>query len=107
MVTKYIFLLSGDYIDIGTEEVISLSDVKNYNLKNRLMIFDYDNFPDNKNIKRLALTKNIYKHLFECKIDSLISNIIRFDWNSVYHGSFCLRKFYLDENNRNGIIKKT
>ena len=68
---KCIFLLSGDYINLGAEEVVSLFDVKDYSLKSRLIIFDFDKLPENK-IQRLALTKDIYQFLFECKIDDLI-----------------------------------
>jgi len=94
---KYIFLLSGDYIDLGAEEVLSLLDIKNYKLKNRLLILELN---DKKSIdkvsKRLALTKNICQFLFECKIDDLANNMENFDWNSIYNDNFCLRKFNLD-----------
>ncbi|MEK6891794.1 MAG: DNA methyltransferase [Nanoarchaeota archaeon] len=94
---KCIFLLSGDYIDLGAEEVLSLLDIKNYKLKNRLLILELN---DKKSIdkasKRLALTKNIYRFLFECGIDDLINVMEKFDWNSTYKDNFCLRKFNLD-----------
>ena len=94
---KCIFLLSGDYIDLGPEEVLSLLGIKDYKLKNRLLILELN---DKKSIdkisKRLALTKNIYRFLFECSIDDLIDVIGKFDWNSIYKDNFCLRKYKLD-----------
>lgn len=94
---KYIFLLSGDYTDLGAEEIVSLFDIKNYRLRNRLIIFNFNNeLPDNK-IQRLALTKNIYRFLFECKAGDLIDKMKTFDWNSAYKDNFCLRKLSLDE----------
>ena len=105
---KYIFLLSGDYADLGAEEIVSLFKVKSYSLRNRLMILNLDSGRILNNLsKRLALTKIAYKFLFECKIDDLIESMKNFDWTSIYKSSFCLRKIYIDENNRNGIIRKS
>ncbi|HLC60806.1 MAG TPA: DNA methyltransferase [Candidatus Nanoarchaeia archaeon] len=107
---NYIFLLSGDYIDLGAEEILSLLYIKNYKLKNRLLILELN---DKKSIdkisKRLALTKNIYEFLFKCKIDDLVNNMKNFDWNSVYNDNFCLRKYNLDNDGisvKNPINKK-
>ena len=71
---KYIFLLSGDYIDLAKEEILSLFDFKKYVLFDRLLIVDSRNNEHSikKLSKRLALTKSIYKFLFECKINELI-----------------------------------
>jgi len=104
---KCIFLLSGDYINLGAEEVVSLFDVKDYSLKSRLIIFDFDKLPENK-IQRLALTKDIYQFLFECKIDDLIGAIKEFGWNSIYKDNFCLRKYNLgnDETTVKNLINK-
>ena len=105
---KYIFLLSGDYTDLGAEEVVSLLGVKQFKLKNRLMILELnDESLLDKMSKRLALTKNIYRFLFECKLDDLIKSMGEFGWNSVYKENFCVRKFDIDWNSRNGIIKKS
>lgn len=94
---KYIFFLSGDHIDLGKEEVASLFDVKNNRLIDKLLIIglkDSNEDSVNKTFKRLALTKNIYKHLFECRIDDLINRMKDFDWNSVYDKNFCLRIYH-------------
>ena len=105
---KFIFLLSGDYIDLGAEEVASLFNIRNYSLRNRLMILNLDNRRSLDELsRRVALTKNIYKFLFECKVSDLIKIMKSFDWNSVCKHNFCLRKFHLDENNINGRIRKS
>lgn len=101
---KYAFLLSGDYIDLAKEEVLSLFDFEEYKPLNNLLIIDIRNNGKSlkKLSKRLALTKSIHKLLFECKINELIEIIKNYDWNSVYEDSFCLRICYLD----NGTITK-
>ncbi|MBI2656631.1 methyltransferase domain-containing protein [Candidatus Woesearchaeota archaeon] len=104
---KYIFLLSGDYADLGREEVLTLFDAGNFKLIDRLLIADVKN---NENIikklsQRLALTKSIYKLLFECKINELIKTMEYYDWNSVSKGSFCLRIYNLNDN-KNSITNK-
>ena len=88
---KHIFLLSGDYIDLGKEEVLSLFNAKNHKLVDRLLVTDLTEDLDEKLIKRLALTKNIYQFLFECKAGELNDLMKKFDWNSVYRDDFCLR----------------
>lgn len=88
-----IFLLSGDYPDLAKEEILSLFDVKEYSLSNRLLIADLKN--DLSSLmrlgKRLALTKGIYKLLFECKAGELADIMKKYDWNSIYKDNFCLR----------------
>jgi len=86
-----IFLLSGDYLDLGKEEVISLFNIQNYNLIDRLLIAGLNENLDKNLVKRLALTKSIYKMLFECKIEDLTDSMKNFGWNSIYQDSFCLR----------------
>ena len=104
---KCIFLLSGDYINLGAEEALSLLDIKDYKLKNRLLILELnDKKIIDKVSKRLALTKDIYQSLFECKIDDLIDVIKKFDWNSIYKDNFCLRKYNLDNDEITNIINK-
>ena len=106
---KYIFLLSGDYIDLGREEIVSLFDVKKYEIFDKLLIVELKGNENSSNgiFKRLALTKNIHKFLFECKIDELINRMKNFDWNSVYKNDFCLRVNRLDNNIKNAITKKS
>lgn len=96
---KYIFLLSGDYVELAKEEISSLFDVKSSNLIDRLLIIELKNVDlHNKSSQRLALTKSIYKFLFECKTDELIDLMKNFDWNSIYKDSFCLRIHNLSNN---------
>ena len=94
---KYIFLLSGDYSDLGKEEVLSLFDIENYNLLDSLLILESKN--NEKEMKklseRLALTKIVYKSLFECKVNELTGIMKKYNWNSIYKDSFCLRIYWL------------
>ena len=105
---KYTFLLSGDYADLGREEVLGLFGIKNFKLIDGLLIVDLKNNIKlrNKLIKRLALTKSIYKLLFECKANELIEVMEKYDWNSVYKNDFCLRVHYLGGINYNPIKNK-
>lgn len=94
---KYIFLLSGDYVDLAKEEVASLFSVINFKSIDRLFTVNLSNVEEiKKSSKRLALTKSIYRILFECKINNLDKLMKKFDWNSVYKDSFCLRINYFD-----------
>lgn len=95
---RYSFLLSGDYADLGKEEILSLFNAKECGLSNRLFIADLS--INKKHLlslsKRLALTKSIFKCLFECKINEIADFMKKFDWNSVYKDNFCLRVHFLD-----------
>ena len=99
---KCIFALSGDYIELAKEEILGLFDVQKYNLLDWLLIADIKN--NEKNIlklsERLALTKSIYKLLFECNVNDSIKTVRNFDWNSVYRDNFCLRVNILDNKNK-------
>ena len=90
---KCIFLLSGDYVDIAEEEVISLFGIKDCRIIGRLLIADLNINESSygKIIKRLALTKNIYRLLFECRLKELDKKMQSYEWKSVYKGNFCLR----------------
>jgi tRNA (guanine10-N2)-dimethyltransferase len=108
---KHLFLLSGDYIDLGIDEIISLFDVKDYNFFERLLVADLENKNNkekiNKLFQRLALTKSIYKFLFECKLNELIDFMKNFNWNSVYEDNFCVRIYNLNNKIQNKKSKKT
>ena len=97
---KYIFFLSGDYVELGREEIASLFDLDKCKIAGRVVIAGLNNDEKsiNKIFKRLSLTKNIYRYLFECKIDDLTEAMKSYDWKSVYDGSFCLRIEKLNEN---------
>ena len=105
---KYLFLLSGDYIGLAKEEVLSLFDIKNYKIVDKLLIIDLKNNEkiSTKSNKRLALTKRIYRFLFECKVNELIKIMENFDWNSIYKDSFRLRLHYLNQNKLNKSSEK-
>ena len=98
---RYIFLLSGDYIDLGTEEAITLFNIKKYKIAGRLLISGLMENSDEKLIKRLSLTKGIYKFLFECKVNQLIKIMEKYDWDSIYNDNFCLRIYNFDDNKNN------
>src|SRR3989344_818655 len=95
---KHIFYLSGDFIDLGREEVLSLFETKDSKLLNNLLIMDLneDSKSLNNLFSRLALTKHIYRFLFECKTDDLVNFMKTYDWNSVYKSNFCVRINHLD-----------
>ncbi len=104
-----IFLLSGDFVDLGKQEVLSLYDVGNSILLGRLLIIDLKNNEKEikKICKRVALTKNIYKLLFECKINELENSMKNFDWGSVYGKDYCLRITNINDNDINPMRKKS
>ncbi len=97
---RYIFLLSGDYIALGKEEATSLFDIRSSKLMSHLLIADLDKNGKSLNgiSQKLALTKGIYKLLFECEAERLVDLMKDYDWNSVYKGSFCLRAHHFDGN---------
>lgn len=105
---KHIFLLSGDCTEIGKEEVISLSGIKNFKVADRLLIVELEN--DEKSLmelcRRLALTKSAYKLLFECKAKDIKKSMKSFDWNSIYKDNFCLRMHNLSDNKKTENIEK-
>lgn len=104
---RYIFLLSGDYIEIAKEEILSLINVENYKLLDRLLIAELKNDAKLLNkFQRLALTKRIYRLLFKCKINDVEKSMRNFDWNSVYRDNFCLRTHNFSDNNENSIKNK-
>lgn len=109
---KYIFLLSGDHVGIAKEEVLSLLGPKKAELVGRLLVSDLDEFVTAKTT-RLALTKSIYRLLFECYVSDIKKSMKSFDWNSVYKGDFCVRVHFMDDianiknGNKNNKIKQT
>ena len=103
---KYIFFLSGDYVELGREEIVSLFNLDKCKIAGRVIIAGLNNDEKsiNKTFKRLSLTKNIYRYLFECKIGDLTEAMKNYGWNSVYDGSFCLRIEKLNENDEETAI---
>lgn len=108
---KYIFLLSGDYAELGQEEILSLFNAKNnYKKIGRLLIVDFKKNNEKefeKIIKRLALTKRIYRFLFECKVNEIIKIMKEYDWNSVYQDNFRIRIHDFEGNDAKSINNKT
>ena len=102
---KYIFLLSGDYTELGAEEILSLFDIKDFRLADRLLIVDLKKNTRflKKIFKKLALTRSLYKLLFKCEIEDTEKILKKFDWNSIYRGNFCLRIHYLNHINKKPI----
>ncbi len=94
---EHIFFLSGDHVDLGEKEIISLFGFKNHRLVDRLLIAVSDKNLDEKLAKRLALTKSIYRFLFECKTNDLTKTMKNFGWNSVYKDNFCVRIFHFED----------
>lgn len=101
---KSLFFLSGDYADLGKEEIVSLFNVNDCNFIDRLVIADLDNVKNlHGTFQRLALAKSIYKYLFECKIYDLTKIMKDFGWNSVYKDDFCVRLYDFSNGNKNKI----
>jgi len=88
---RYMFLLSGDYPDIAKEEIPSLLDIKKIKLAGRLLIAETKNEKPPKPFRRLALTKSIFKVLFECSKGDIEKSMKEFGWNSIYENNFCIR----------------
>lgn len=89
---SYIFLLSGENINLAKEEVLALGNYTKYKLIEKLLIIDTKKSIDiNKLSNRLAFTKSIHKLLFQCSRKDLINKLKNYDWNSVYKDDFCVR----------------
>ncbi len=84
---KKIYLLSKENIDFAKEEVLALSNAKDYAFYNDLLIVSATDKTEN----RLAYTKAVYKFLFLCKEKDLINNLKKFNWHRIYKKNFCLR----------------
>jgi tRNA (guanine10-N2)-dimethyltransferase len=98
-----IFLLSKENIELGKEEVISLTK-SDYELYDNLLI---------TNIKldlskRLGYTHKIFDLLFTCKPKNLLKKIDEFDWGKIYDQNFCVRSHSnkYDEKEIAGLIFK-
>ena len=88
---KQIFLLNQSNLQLSKAEVLALTNTKEQELHNHLLILD-----NTKHLhQRLAFTKSIYQHLFTIPQKDLKSTIESFDWNSVYNTSFAVRTFNL------------
>jgi tRNA (guanine10-N2)-dimethyltransferase len=90
---KKLFYLTGDHVEFAKQEVIALTDTKDFEHIGRILITDTDLNLGN----RLALTHSIHQFLFKCKHDKLLEQMKSFDWSSVYEKDFCVRIVNLSE----------
>lgn len=90
---KTIFFLTGEHVQLAKEEVLALTNSKEYKLVDRILITDStEDFSD-----RLAFTHSTYRFLFTCNLEDLEQTINEFDWLSVYKDEFCVRVTNLPE----------
>jgi tRNA (guanine10-N2)-dimethyltransferase len=83
---KHIFLLSKEDLGLAKAEVLALSGRKSAKLQGNILILDAD-----FDFSRLAMTRKVYQHLFECNIADLEKRMSCFDWQSVYQKDFAVR----------------
>jgi len=83
---KSIFLLSGENLDLARAEVLSLARTTDYWMFENLLICEADFRFD-----RLALTRKVYRYLFECTHAELDSKMDGFEWKTIYKQNFSLR----------------
>ena len=90
---KTLFWISKENIPLAVEELLSLTNSKDYELLRDLVIIDCEEF----NFSRLAFTRAVYKFLFKCKKRELISKLKTFDWQSEYKKNFKLEVHHTEE----------
>ncbi len=85
---KQIFYLSGEHIEIAREEVLALTNPKEFHQYERILILDSNsiNLSD-----RLAYTHTIYDYLFEINIKDLDKTVEKYNWQKIYKKDFCVR----------------
>jgi tRNA (guanine10-N2)-dimethyltransferase len=88
---KYAFLLSKENLAMAIAEVISLANKKPIKTIDNLILLDITQKTKDFLVKRLALTKKIYKFLFSAKEKDLISSLQNYNWNKIYKKDFCVR----------------
>ena len=84
---KTAFLLSKQNIPLAVKEVIALTDAKEYEIVDNLLILN-SGFND---YERLAYTKRVYQLLFITFKKTLKKDFERFNWQSIYNKNFCIR----------------
>lgn len=87
MVIRYIYLLSGENLELAKEEAIALAAGKQQAFDENVLVLD----KFNNKAKRLAYTKKIYKCLFESPHQDLIEHLRSFKWGKIYNRDFCIR----------------
>ncbi len=83
---KYLFILNQENLKLAEQEVVSLLAPKEFKRSAQFLVVDKIN---EKLIKRLAYTKNVYKILFETK--TIEKDIKKFNWQKYYKTSFLVR----------------
>lgn len=90
----FLFKLSKEWPDLAAAEVKYLLGLK------RMRVLDGYGYvivrcsaQKLKLAKRLALTKYVYKVLFECDEQDLFQRFEQFDWKAIMKGSFCVKAF--------------
>ncbi|MFH1638038.1 MAG: DNA methyltransferase [Candidatus Woesearchaeota archaeon] len=78
---KYIFVLSGENLELAEQEVLALASAKSFHCKDNLLLVDCKKF----RFSRLAFCHKVLKFVFEDK------NAESIDWNKHCKGSFCVR----------------
>lgn len=86
---KKIFVLSKEYIDLAKEEVLALTDSRNFNLIHNFLIIDSEDAMAN----RLSYTHSVLDYLFLTDTDCLEQEIRNFGWNGYYKKNFCVRAY--------------
>jgi len=84
-----LFELSKDNIELGRQEVISLTEPKKCELLGNIFVCD-----DNSGLKlekRLGYTNKIYEFLFKSREKDMVGAIDEFNWQKIYKKSFCVR----------------
>jgi tRNA (guanine10-N2)-dimethyltransferase len=83
---KRIFLLSKENLSLAKAEVLALAGKKSCRMNENILILDTD-----FDFSRLAMTRKVYQHLFECSIADLEKKMAGFDWAAVYKKDFAVR----------------
>ena len=84
-----LFLLSKQNIPLAIQEVLSLSQSKDFELIDNLLILKPKIEVDFQN--RLGFTHSIFEFLFKCKNDDLENLIDSFNFQKYYQENFCVR----------------
>jgi len=88
MENKYLFLLSGENINLAQQEVKAITNPTQSKLYKNLLLLQTNNI---KNISRLAYTKKVYKLLFISTFKNIKKDLENFNWQNVYKKDFSLR----------------
>ena len=88
----FLFKLSKEWPDLAAAEVKYLLGLKRMRVLDGCVIAEFS-AKKLRLAERLALTKYVYRILFECDECDLFQRFERFDWKAVVEGSFCIKAF--------------